>query len=55
MERCPKCREGMLLYVWQEGRLRRYCQHDDCRAVFDAAHVFLGRWVVLPSVARDPG
>ncbi len=42
MERCPKCKEGILNYRWFAGLIRLCCGNPRCRCVFDAAYVLLG-------------
>ena len=46
-ERCPLCKEGVLVQDWHDGaKLRLICRNPLCRAVFDAAYKLIRRWEV---------
>ncbi len=44
-ERCPLCKESVLVYDWKAGAiLRLICRNPACRAILDAEYVLIGRW-----------
>lgn len=54
MERCPRCKSGILEYQWWGGCLRMVCLNAQCNAVFDAARTFLGVLQAVREAAKGP-